>query len=85
MPDPHGPRPAHRPSRRAVLGLGAGSLAALAGCGIPSDTGRRPGVSPGAAAPTVGDGTAGRPPLSAPVDVATGLRTPWSVVVLPDR
>jgi glucose/arabinose dehydrogenase len=85
MPDPHGPPEAHQPSRRAVLGLGAVSLAALAGCSTPSGPGTSFGDGLGGAAATVGDGTAGRQPLSDPVDVATGLRTPWSVVVLPDR
>lgn len=34
--------------------------------------------------PTVGNGSSGRQELTDPVDVATGLQTPWSVVVLPD-
>ena len=68
-------------SRRAVLGLGAVGVAALTGCSTPS-------VGPsgsGGSSPTVADGSIGRQPLEQAVDVATGLQTPWSVVVLPDR
>ncbi|MEP6629243.1 MAG: PQQ-dependent sugar dehydrogenase [Lapillicoccus sp.] len=65
--------------RRSVLGLGTLGLAALAGCTASS------APTPAASGPTVGDGASGRQELTDAVDAATGLQTPWSVVVLPDH
>ncbi len=79
MPDLGPPLPPPALSRRAVLGLGAVAAAALAGCTTST------GSVPAASGPTVGDGASGRQELTEAVDVATGLQTPWSVVVLPDR
>ncbi|MEP6651332.1 MAG: PQQ-dependent sugar dehydrogenase [Lapillicoccus sp.] len=82
-------------SRRAVLGLGALGVLALAGCSsssVGSTTGS--GSSGGTSAPDPSSATsagssssattAARVALSAPTDVATGLQVPWSGAVLPD-
>ena len=60
----------------------------MAGCSAPGGgssggSGGAGGPGSGGSAPTVGDGSSGRQPLEEAVDVATGLQTPWSVVVVP--
>jgi glucose/arabinose dehydrogenase len=70
--------PSAEPAKPAGSAGSAGSAAPTGSAGSAGAT------AAGSSGATAGSGSGSRQALSAPTDIATGLRTPWSVAVLPD-